>query len=491
MSPIVLLSCVCVYFLVLLFISYWTTRHLKSSSYFNADKGSKWYVVAFGMLGDSLSGVTFISVPGAVLLTKFGYFQIVLGYFIGYLAIIFVLLPLYYRYELVSIYGYLLKRYGRYAQYTGSFFFILSRILGSAARLFLASSVLHLFIFSQWGIPFSLSVSVIIFLIWLYTTKGGIKTLVWTDAFQSGLLIFGVLASIYVIANQLDLSVTSLVSVVRNHEFSELFCWELTSKNYFWKQFIGGMFIAACMTGLDQNMMQKNLTCKTLPESQKNIFWFSTIMLLTNLIFISLGVLLYIYADTLDIQLPIKLDGTVDTDKVFPFLAFNHLGLLASISFLVGLTAATFSSADSVLTTLTTSFYIDILGKDANKNPDTKLRNLIHLSFAVLLLVAILVIQALNTSAVIDIVLKVANYTYGPLLGLFVFGLSSKRKLNDALIPLVCITAPLIAFYLDSNPFMYQGQPFLYGNTILIFNGLITVSGLFFFSLFSKKNEAA
>jgi Na+/proline symporter len=489
MSPIALLSCVLVYFGILLFISYWTTRHLKSSSYFNADKGSKWYVVAFGMLGDSLSGVTFISVPGAVLLTKFGYFQIVLGYFIGYLAIIFILLPLYYRLNLISIYSYLHERYGKFAQYTGSFFFILSRILGSAARLYLAASVLQLFIFDQWNIPFTFSVSVIIFLIWLYTTKGGIKTLIWTDAFQSTLLIFGVLASVYVIANQMSLSPLELYTVVVNHDFSELFCWDINSKNNFWKQFIGGAFIAACMTGLDQNMMQKNLTCKTLGESQKNIFWFSIVMILTNLIFISLGVLLYVYADSLGIQLPIKLDGSIDTDKVFPFLAFNHLGLLASVFFIVGLTAATFSSADSVLTTLTTSFYIDILGKDADKNHDAKLRNLIHLSFAVLLLIAILVIKALNTTTVIDIVLKVANYTYGPLLGLFIFGLLTKKRLHDALIPLICVTAPFIAYYIDTNPFYVNGQPFLYGNTILIINGIITIVGLFFFSSFYKESK--
>lgn len=487
MTPFTLLICVFIYFGVLLAISFWTTRRIKSSSYFNADKGSKWYVVAFGMLGDSLSGVTFISVPGAVIFTKFGYFQIVLGYFVGYLAIITILLPLYYKLNLVSIYGYLRHRYGRFAQYTGSFFFMLSRILGSAARLFLAASVLQLFIFDQWGVPFALSVSLIIFLIWLYTTKGGIKTLVWTDAFQSSLLIFGVLVSIYVIVTQLNISWVDLPVLIAENKNSELFCWDINSKNYFWKQFIGGAFIAACMTGLDQNMMQKNLTCKTLGESKKNIFWFSIVMLFTNLFFISLGLLLYNYAENLGIQLPMKPDGSIDSDKVFPFLAFNHLGFIASISFIVGLTAATFSSADSVLTTLTTSFYIDILGKDAEKNPDTKLRNLIHLSFALLLLLAILIIKVLNTSAVIDIVLKIANYTYGPLLGLFIFGLVTKRKLYDALVPLICITAPLIAYYIDAAPIILNGRPFQFGNTVLIINGFITILGLAFFSFFYKN----
>ena len=241
------------------------------------------------------------------------------------------------------------------------------------------------------------------------------------------------------------------------------------------------------MTGLDQNMMQKNLTCKTLGESQKNIFWFSIVLLITNLFFISLGVLLYIYADSMGITLPVKGDGSIDTDKVFPYLALTQLGLWASVSFIVGLTAATFSSADSVLTTLTTSFYIDILGKDSDKNPDVKLRNLIHLSFAVLLLFAILIIKALNTSAVIDIVLKIANYTYGPLLGLFIFGLATKRKVQDSVVPIICMTAPLIAYYIDTHPFDYRGSTFYYGNTILIFNGLITVIGLWSFSYFGKS----
>lgn len=487
MTPTMLFLCVLGYFGVLLCISYWTTRRLHSSSYFNADKGSKWYVVAFGMLGDSLSGVTFISVPGAVIFAKFGYFQIVLGYFVGYLVISFILLPLYYRLNLISIYEFLRARYGRYAQYSGSFFFILSRILGSAARLFLAASVLQLFIFDAWGIPFVYSVSIIIFAIWLYTTRGGIKTLVWTDAFQSGLLIFGVVASIVVIKQHLELNWIEIPKMIMQHPNSAIFNWDVASKNYFWKQFLGGVFIAACMTGLDQNMMQKNLTCKTLGESQKNMMWFSLVMLITNLFFISLGLLLYIYTEQMGISLPLKADGTIDSDKVFPFLALTKLGFWASISFIVGLTAATFSSADSVLTTLTTSFYIDVLGLDATKNPDTKLRNMIHFGFAILLLLAILAIKALHSDAIIDIVLKVANYTYGPLLGLFAFGLFSKRKLHDALIPLVCFIAPLLAFYIDTHNFKIDGHVFQYGNTILIINGTITMLGLYLVSTFYKQ----
>lgn len=489
MSPTLILSCVAVYFAILLLISYWTTRDLSISSYFNGNKSSKWYVVAFGMLGDSLSGVTFISVPGAVLMAKLGYYQIVIGYFFGYLAIIFILLPLYYRLNLVSIYGYLRERYGVYTQYTGSFFFILSRILGSAVRLYLAATVLQLFIFDAWGVPFWLTVAIIILLIWLYTTRGGIKTLVWTDMFQSALLILGVVFSIIAICNTLNISLFQLPRLISNHELSQMFFWDVNAKSYFWKQFIGGAFIAICMTGLDQNMMQKNLTCKTLNESQKNIFWFTMIMMITNLFFISLGVLLYIYADSLAIILPLNELGKVDTDRVFPFLALNHLGILASVSFIVGLTAATFSSADSVLTTLTTSFYIDILGKDPDDLYSKRLRNFIHLGFALILLLVIIVFREINTKSVIDLVLYLANFTYGPLLGLFIFGLFNRRKVIDFMVPLICIISPYLAYYVDKHPFMIGGSEFFYGNTILIINGLITVIGLYFISIFKLEKN--
>lgn len=489
MSPLFILLCVCFYFFILLGISYITTRKSNAASYFIGNKSSKWYVIAFGMLSDSLSGVTFISVPGAVLLTHFGYFQIVLGYFVGYLVIIGVLLPLYYRLNLISIYSYLLERFGIYTQYTGSFFFMLSRILGSAARLYLATSVLQLFIFDQWGIPFALSVSIIILAIWLYTIRGGIKTLVWTDALQSFLLIFGVVFSIYAICLHLNISYSNLIDIILESPKSQIFYWDIWEKTNFWKQFIGGAFIAICMTGLDQNMMQKNLSCRTLAESQKNMFWFSIVMLITNFFFLSLGVLLYYYAETNGISLPLKPDGKIFTDNVFPFLALNNLGTLASISFIIGLTAATFSSADSVLTTLTTSFYIDILGKKTTEESSTKLRHGIHIGFAIILLFSILIIKALNTAAVIDIVLRVAAYTYGPLLGLFMFGMLTKRKVKDALVPLLCILSPLIAYYIETNPVHINGVPFQYGNTILILNGLITFIGLYLNSFFFRKNS--
>lgn len=488
MTPLVILICIGVYFAILLGISYITTRQVSSDAYFIGNKSSKWYVIAFGMLGDSLSGVTFISVPGAVLLTSFGYFQIVLGYFIGYFIIAHILLPLYYRMNLVSIYGYLHERYGAKTQRTGSYIFMISRILGSAARLYLATSVLQLFIFDAWNIPYWVSVTVIIVAIWLYTIRGGIKTLVWTDAFQSGLLIAGVICSIYAICMEMDMSLGDAMNKVSHHPYSRIFYWDIWDKSNFFKQFIGGIFIAVCMTGLDQNMMQKNLSCRTLAESQKNLQWFSVIMLIVNLFFLSLGVLLYIYADTKGISLPLKPDGSVFTDQVFPFLALNHLGLFAAIFFVVGLTAATFSSADSVLTTLTTSFYIDILGHKADEESSNHLRYAIHIGFAAILLVAILIIRATNTSTVIDIVLKIANYTYGPLLGLFAFGILTARRIKDGWIPWICLVAPIIAYILDLNPIVFGEHKFQYGNTILIINGLITFVLLFLLSSSFRKN---
>lgn len=489
MSPLLIALCVSIYFGILLTISYFTSKNANSDSYFNGNKSSPWYVVAFGMLGDSLSGVTFISVPGAIIAAKFGYLQLVYGYFFGYLIIIFLLLPLYYKLNLTSIYSYLFERYGRYTQYTGSFFFILSRILGSAARLYLAASVIQLFIFDQLNIPFAFTVSFIIFLIWLYTVKGGIKTLVWTDTFQSLLLILGVVFSIVSISQSLNIGLLDVINIVKTDDLSTTFNWDVFHKNYFWKQFLGGIFIATCMTGLDQNMMQKNLSCKTLGESQKNMFWFSVIMVITNIFFLSLGVLLYYYATQKGIELPIKPDGSIDSDKVFPFLALKHLGLLAGISFIVGLTAATFSSADSVLTTLTTSFYIDILHENPeNKSP--KLRRWIHIGFAILLLIVILIIKYLNTSAVIDITLKIANFTYGPLLGLFLFGMFTKRKVNDLWIPIVCIIAPIIAFWIDSTPIIIGNNTFFFGNTMLLINGIITFMGLFLVSFFSSRKTS-
>jgi len=439
--------------------------------------------VAFGMIGDSLSGVTFISVPGSVGASNFSYLQLVFGYLFGYLVISEILLPLYYRLNLTSIYSYLSQRFGAWSEKTGSFYFILSRTLGAAARLYLAAGVMQIFVFDFFGIPFWLSVLLIIVLMLAYTYQGGIKTLVWTDTFQSFALLSGVILSIGFIATQLDLGLTDLISTVKQSELSKTFFWDWQLKSFFPKQFFGGMFIAIAMTGLDQNMMQKNLSCKTLADAQKNIRWFSIVVVIVNIFFLSLGVLLYTYANSRGIEIPKK------TDDLFPLLALQHLGTVAGLFFIIGLTAATFSSADSVLTTLTTSFYIDFLHADSDttisEQKKTQLRHGIMLAFAAILLLVIMIFKLLNDQAIIDTVLKVAGYTYGPLLGLYSFGLFTKRTVRDQLVPLVCVIAPVICYMLDINSKEYMNG-YVFGNEILIANGFLTYMGLW---IISHKNS--
>lgn len=477
------------YFGGLLFIAWLTSRTSNASSYFIGNKASPWYAVAFGMLGDSLSGVTYISVPGKVAGSQFSYLQLVLGYFVGYFVISHLLLPLYYRMNLLSIYTYLETRFGRITQKTGAFFFILSRTLGAAARLYLAAGVIQFFVFDQlqMKVPFALSVSIIIGLMLLYTYKGGIKTLVWTDTFQSLFLVLGVILSITAILSNTPWSLGSAISDLYHSNYSQVFFWDWQKSSFFGKQFLGGAFIAIAMTGLDQNMMQKNLSCKTLGEAQKNIFWFSIVMVIVNLFFLSLGALLYMYYEKMQLALPTDATGKLLSDRVFPNLALNHLGVFAGLVFIIGLTAATFSSADSVLTTLTTSTYIDMLELDKNRSlsekAKTNYRHVIHIGFAVLLLLCIIVFDAVNSSAVIDSVLLIASYTYGPLLGLFSFGIFFKRKTRDGLTPVICLLAPvltyIIAYYLPKTGYEV-------GNELILINGGITLAGLL---LLSKKTS--
>lgn len=479
MTTTIILGSIVLYFSLLLLISWYTSRNVDSQSYFNGNKQSPWYLVAFGLIGDSLSGVTFISVPGAVMNQQFGYMQLVLGYLLGYLVIAQVLLPLYYRLNLTSIYSYLGTRFGNNSQKTGSFFFILSRLIGAAFRLYISATVLQLFIFDQWNIPFWLTVSIVIVLILIYTYRGGIKTLVWTDTLQSGFLLMGVILSIVAIASALDLNFIEMVQTVKNSQYSQVFFWDWQEKSFFFKQFFSGAFIAIVMTGLDQNMMQKNLSCKSLGEAQKNIYWFSFVLIFVNIFFMSLGALLYTYANEMSIALPAK------TDQLFPLLALNHLGLFASIVFILGITAATFSSADSVLTTLTTSFCIDFLKHDpANENKShLKVRHLIHILFAILLLAVIIVFQKINNDAVINSVFTAAGYTYGPLLGLFAFGLFTKINIRDKWVPFVCIISPVVVWILDKNSVAWLNG-YKFGFELLMLNGLIT-----FIGLMSLKNK--
>ncbi|MEY3398212.1 MAG: hypothetical protein RL220_806 [Bacteroidota bacterium] len=469
------------YFCLLLLISWYTARGAGDDAYFLGNKKSPWYAVAFGMIGDSLSGVTFISVPGAVGTQQFSYLQLVLGYFFGYIVITQVLLPLYYKLNLTSIYSYLQQRFGEYSEKTGSFYFLLSRTLGAAGRLYLAAGVIQLFIFDSFGIPFEISVAVIIVLILLYTLRGGIKTLVWTDVFQSSMLLLGVVLSILAISKAMNLNFGEMVSTVYNSDYTDTFFWDWKAKSFFPKQFLGGMFIAIAMTGLDQNMMQKNLSCPNLKDAQKNIRWFSIVLIVVNVFFLSLGVLLHLYAQNKGVAMPLMESGKPNTDHLFPLLALEHLGLFASIVFILGLTAATFSSADSVLTTLTTSFYVDVLHLDKSKKADNtkrRMRNVIHILFAVLLLLVILVFRAMNNDAIINTILMIAGYTYGPLLGLFAFGLMSKRKVRDGLVPLVCLIAPLLSYLISLNSKAWLGG-YEFGFELLILNGALTYLGLF------------
>jgi Na+/proline symporter len=476
MSPALILACICGYFLFLLLIAWYTSRNAGNDAYFLGNRASPWYAVAFGLIGDSLSGVTFISVPGQVGKANFSYLQIVFGYILGYLVIARVLLPLYYRLQLTSIYSYLFDRFGPNSQKTGAFFFLLSRTVGAAARLYLTASVIQMFVFDKWGFPFWATVAIIIALILLYTYKGGIKTLVWTDTFQSSFLLLGVILSIAAVARQLNWGLGEMVSAISESSYSQIFVWEWQHKKFFWKEFFSGAAIAVVMTGLDQNMMQKNLSCRSLGEAQKNIYSFTGVLVFVNVFFVSLGALLYAYAHDKGIAIPAK------TDHLFPMLALQHLGTFAAIAFIVGLTAATFSSADSVLTTLTTSFCIDFLGTDRpgkyTEQRKTRLRHITHIAFAFLLLAVILVLWAVSNEAVINIVFITAGYTYGPLLGLFAFGLFFKTRVRDAWVPLICCLAPLACWWISANSKNWFGG-YEMGFELLILNGLLVAIGLF------------
>ena len=476
MSPALILSCIAGYFVFLLTIAWFTSRGATNASYFLANKSAPWLAVAIGLIGDSLSGVTFISVPGAVGKNQFSYLPVVFGYAVGYWIIAGVLLPLYYRLQLTSIYSYLRGRFGPHAQKTGSIFFLLSRVLGAAARLYLAASVIQAFVFDAWGVPFWLSVAGIIVLILVYTYKGGIKTLVWTDLFQSGFLVLGVVLSLVAIARELGLGFGEIITAVKQSQHSQVLFWDWNSPKNFWRQLISGAAIAFVMTGLDQNSMQKNLSCRSLRDAQKNLCLFSVIVVVVNVFFLALGALLYHYAAVKGIAPPEK------TDLLFPTLALQHLGAFAAVVFVIGLTAATFNSADSVLTTLTTSFLIDVaeVGERAGMTEErkTQLRHVVHLVFAAVLLLVILGFRALNNSAVIDLVLRMAGYTYGPLFGLFAFGLFTRWEIRERLAPFVCVASPLICWALDVNSKQWLNG-YQFGFELLILNGALTFAGLF------------
>jgi len=482
MNPFVVVSFIAGYFLLLVLISYFTTKGADNNdAFFIGSKQSSWYLVAFGMIGASLSGVTFISIPGWVGVSGFSYMQVVFGYFFGYVIIATVLMPLYYRMQLTSIYTYLEERFGFYAYKTGASFFLLSRVVGASFRLFLVASVLQLLIFDAWNIPFFVTVAITILLIWLYTNKGGIKTIVWTDSFQTLFMLIAVGISIYSISSALDLSFLGLIAEIKSSSYSQIFFFEqVNDDRHFVKQFLSGIFIAIVMTGLDQDMMQKNLSCKNIGDAQKNMFSFSVVLIFVNLIFLVLGALLFIYAQKMNIAIPEK------TDYLFPIIATQHLSVFAGIFFILGLIAAAYSSADSALTSLTTSVCVDFLDIQKKEN-GKKIRKQVHVLVSIVLFGVILIFNALNDESVISSLFKAAGYTYGPLLGLYSFGLLLKYKVKDYLVPFVCILAPIVSFLINLNSeTLFNGYKF--GFEILIVNGLLTFLGLLMISKKTEKN---
>ncbi|MEI6124764.1 MAG: sodium:solute symporter [Bacteroidota bacterium] len=475
MAPIYILLCFVAYTIMLFVVTWLTSRKTNNDSYYVGNKSSPWYIVAYGMIGASLSGVTFMSVPGLVGTQQFTYLGLVFGFLIGYTVIATVLLPLYYRLNLTSIYSYLNQRFGFWSYKTGAFYFLLSRIIGASFRMFLVVNVLQIFVFDYWGIPFWLVVTVFIVLIILYTFEGGVKTIIWTDTLQTTFMLLGVILSIYFIANELGIGLGDIFSQIRGAGYTRLVETDWHSKNFFLKQFLSGTFIAIVMTGLDQEMMQKNISCRNLKEAQKNMFTFSGILVLVNIMFLTLGAVLYMYASAKGIDIPKK------TDNLFPEIAFNHLGPIAGLVFMVGLVSAAYPSADGALTALTTSFCVDFLGfKDKSKLSEKqkkKVRYAVHLGFAAILLIVILIFRALNNEAVINAIYTAAGYTYGPLLGLFAFGLFTKFAVKDNYVWMVAILSPVLCYVLSMySELLFNGYKF--GFELLILNGLLTFLGL-------------
>ncbi len=492
MSPNILLTFIIGYFLVLITISFITSRKSSdNSTFFIANRNSKWYLVAFGMIGTALSGVTFISVPGQVGSLaghQFEYFQFVIGNAIGFIIVATVLLPLYYRMNLTSIYGYIEKRLGIVSYKTAAGIFLMSRTIGSAFRLYLVVIVLQRFIFDAYGMPFWATVFIALSLIWLYTFKGGLKTIIITDSLQTTFLVLSVILTIYFICSSLNLGAVEAFETIKNSGYSKIFFYEdfLTNKFHVSKQLLGGIFVTIAMIGLDQDLMQKNLSCKNIGEAQKNMFTFTGIFVIINLFFLSVGALLYVYATKNGIPIPLDDVGNPRTDFLFPEIALNHLSIIPAIVFMLGLTAATFATTDSALTALTTSFCIDFLGfdkkEDVNSAKSIRIRHGVHVLFSVLMFLTVILFNEVNNKAVVSAIFTVASYTYGPLLGLYAFGLFVKsRGVKDKLVPFICILSPAICLFLNQNSKSLMGG-YVFDNELILINGIITFVGLLFIS---------
>ena len=468
MNSFIILSCIAAYFLLLFLISFITGKNDSNDTFFLGNRNSPWYVIAYGMIGTTLSGITFISVPGWVASSQFSYLQMVFGFFVGYFIVSRILLPVYYRLELTSIYTYLRDRFGYSSYKTGSAFFLLSRTIGASFRLFLIATVLQYAVFESWTVPFYVTVIITIGLIWLYTYRSGMKTIIWTDTLQTTFMLSTVVIIGYTIMQKMDLNFASLFNLIDDSKYSRVFFFDdWTDKKYFFKQFFSGMFMAIVMTGLDQDQMQKNLSCRNLKDAQKNMMVFSTILIFVDLIFLALGALLYIYSDSLSsIMIP------VDADMLFPEIALNSgLPPYVGILFIIGIIAAAYSSADSALTSLTTSFCVDILEfEKQDPKKQIKTRKYVHLFMSFILLCVILLFNVINDQSVIKSLFTVAGYTYGPLLGMFSFGLFTKYNIKDKFVPLIAILSPIICYVLNLYiPFGFE---------LLIINGIITFIGL-------------
>jgi len=482
-KPHLILICFLVYTLLLFIVTWITARRATNRAFFIGNKSSPWLVVAYGMIGASMSGVTFMSVPGWVGTANFSYMMVVFGYVFGYIVIATLLLPLYYKLNLTSIYSYLEGRFGFWSYKTGAFYFILSRVIGASFRMFLVVNVLQIFIFDAYQVPFAVTVFIFIVLILLYTFKGGIKTIIWTDLIQTTFMLLALLVSIYLIIDTMGIDLGSMVQQVFDSPYSKMANTDWNGKRFFLKELLSGAFIAIVMTGLDQEMMQKNLSCRSLKDAQKNMFTYTGIMVVVNFLILFLGAALFLFVDFKGLALPER------SDDLFPIIAINHLGPVAGLVFLIGLISAAYPSADGALTSLTTSFSIDFLSinkrDDLDEKQKKRIRYLVHTGFAVVLLVVIVLFRVINDRAVIDKLFTVAGYTYGPLLGLYAFGLFTKYKVRDRAVPLIALLSPVICYFLsDNSVVLFNGYKF--GFELLILNGFITFAGLF---VFRKKNQ--
>ena len=489
MSPIAILILIVIYFSILIFISAWVSKKSSDNdTFFKANKNSKWYLVAFGMIGTAISGITFISVPGEVGNPdlQFKYFQFVLGCALGFIIVAKVLLPLYYRMNLTSIYGYIEQRLGVVSYKTAASIFLIGRTIGSAFRLYLVVFVLQKYVFDDLHVPFAVTVLISLGLIFAYTYRGGLKTIIITDTLQTFFLISSVFLTIYFICQSLNFNMIEAFEQLKNSNYSKVFFYEdYLAGTYYWKQILGGIFVTIATVGLDQDLMQKNLSCKNIGEAQKNMFTFTGIFLVINIFFLSVGALLYLYAEKNGIAVP-QVNGVARTDLLFPEIAIHHLSIIPTIVFLLGLTAATFATTDSALTALTTSFCVDFLGMDKTENQNkpniVRTRHLVHVGFSILMFMVIILFNAINDDSVVKMVFKIATYTYGPLLGLFAFGLFMKSKaVHDKLVPYICLISPAICFLITQNSERLFGK-YVIDNELIIVNGLITFLGLLLIS---------